>query len=118
MFFFICSLAESLDISTKLYNEFVLRLKSSNDQFHYQECIFSFVIGLVYYGWAVANAHSATLDLCPSDDILERIKGFCFCKGRDNESSHQLIPHIITKSAKPFSEDESAVSSSIILAYR
>ena len=118
MFFFICSLAESLDISTKLYNEFVLRLKSSNDQFQYQECIFSFVIGLVYYGWAVANAHSATLDPCPSDDILERIKGFCFCKGRDNESSHQLIPHIITKSAKPFSEDESAVSSSIILAYR
>ena len=79
-FFFICSLAESLDISAKLYNEFVLHLKSSNDQFQYQECIFSFIIGLVYYEWAVANAHSAKLDPCPSDDILERIKGFVFAR--------------------------------------
>ena len=117
-FFFICSLAESLDISAKLYNEFVLHLKSSNDQFQYQECIFSFIIGLVYYGWAVANAHSAKLDPYPSDDILQRINGFCVCKGCDAESSHQLIPHVITKSAKPFSEGESAVFSSTILAYR
>ena len=36
MAFFICSLAESLDISAKLYNDFVLHLKSSNDQFQYQ----------------------------------------------------------------------------------
>ena len=72
----------------------------------------------MYYGCAVANAHSAKLDPCPSDDILERIKGFCVCKGRDNESSHQLIPHIITKSAKPFSEGECAIPTSTKLAYR
>ena len=35
-FFLICSLAKSLVISAKLYNEFVLHLKSSNDQFQYQ----------------------------------------------------------------------------------
>ena len=80
VFLFICSLAESLDISAELYNEFVLHLKSSNDQFQYQECIFFFIIGLIYYGWAVANAHSATLDPCPSDDILERIKVFVLAR--------------------------------------
>ena len=79
--------------------------------------MFSFVIGLVYYGWAVANAHSAKLDSCTSDDILERIKGFCVCKGCDNESSHQLIPHVITKSAKPFSEGECAIPTFTKLAY-
>ena len=34
----------------------------------------------MYYGWAVANAQSAKLDPCPSDDILERIKGFVFAR--------------------------------------
>ena len=45
-----------------------------------------FYNGLVYYGWAVANAIGAKLDLRLSDDILERIKGLCVCKGWDNKS--------------------------------
>ena len=105
-------------------NDVVLHLKSSTDQFQYQVCISSSLkIGLVYYGWTVA--HSTKLDAlqhsltkCPIDDILEQIEGFCVCKGCDNESIHQLIPHVITKSATPFSEGENAIPTSTILAYR
>jgi len=106
-------------------NNIVFSLKSSNDQFHYKVDVSSSLkIGIVYYGWAVTHSkllndlqHSLTK--CQINKVLEQIERISICKGCDAIGpTNKLISHIVTKSAKPFSEGENAIPSSSVLAYR